>query len=119
VTAKACRPPTPSGPTSATPRISDDRTGVAASPARQRREITREAAAEGKTITHWFEDLSRSPGERCLTRHIARFCPASPVGAGDGVVATSIRMGPAAAVGQSQPRDPLRSPIAAPFRPYT
>jgi DNA invertase Pin-like site-specific DNA recombinase len=41
-------------------RISDDRTGVAASPARQRRAITAEAAAEGRAITHWFEDLSKS-----------------------------------------------------------
>jgi site-specific DNA recombinase len=41
-------------------RISDDRTGVAASPARQRRAITAEAAAEGRAIVHWFEDLSKS-----------------------------------------------------------
>ncbi len=41
-------------------RISDDRTGTAASPARQKRAITAEAAAEGRTITHWFQDLSKS-----------------------------------------------------------
>jgi DNA invertase Pin-like site-specific DNA recombinase len=41
-------------------RISDDRTGVAASPARQRRAITELAGDEGRTIGHWFEDLSKS-----------------------------------------------------------
>jgi DNA invertase Pin-like site-specific DNA recombinase len=41
-------------------RISDDRTGVAASPARQRKAITELAADEGRTITHWYEDLSKS-----------------------------------------------------------
>jgi DNA invertase Pin-like site-specific DNA recombinase len=41
-------------------RISDDRTGVAASPARQRKAITELAAAEGRTITQWFEDMSKS-----------------------------------------------------------
>ena len=41
-------------------RISDDRTGVAASPARQRREITRATADEGRAIGRWFEDLSKS-----------------------------------------------------------
>jgi site-specific DNA recombinase len=41
-------------------RISDDRTGVAASPARQRREIKAGAAEEGHAIRHWFEDLSKS-----------------------------------------------------------
>lgn len=43
-------------------RISDDRTGEAASPARQRRQITRTAADEGITIgpRQWFEDLSKS-----------------------------------------------------------
>jgi site-specific DNA recombinase len=41
-------------------RISDDRTGVAASPARQKQAITAEAAAEGRTITNWFEDLNKS-----------------------------------------------------------
>ena len=41
-------------------RISDDRTGTAASPARQKRAITDEAAAEGRTITRWFQDLSKS-----------------------------------------------------------
>jgi len=41
-------------------RISDDRTGVAASPARQRKAITELAASEGRTIHHWYEDLSKS-----------------------------------------------------------
>jgi DNA invertase Pin-like site-specific DNA recombinase len=41
-------------------RISDDRTGVAASPARQRREIKAAAADDGRAIGHWFEDLSKS-----------------------------------------------------------
>jgi DNA invertase Pin-like site-specific DNA recombinase len=41
-------------------RISDDRTGVAASPARQRKAIAAEAGAEGRAIGRWFEDLSRS-----------------------------------------------------------
>ena len=41
-------------------RISDDRTGVAASPARQKREITEAAADEGRQIGRWFEDLSKS-----------------------------------------------------------
>ena len=41
-------------------RISDDRTGVAASPARQKRRITEEAAEEGHPIGRWFQDLSKS-----------------------------------------------------------
>ena len=41
-------------------RISDDRTGVAASPARQKREIKRATADEGRVIGRWFEDLSKS-----------------------------------------------------------
>jgi site-specific DNA recombinase len=41
-------------------RISDDKTGVAASPARQKRAILATAAEEGRTIHHWFEDLSKS-----------------------------------------------------------
>jgi DNA invertase Pin-like site-specific DNA recombinase len=49
-------------------RISDDRTGVAASPARQRKAITAEAAGEGRAITHWFEDLSKSAFKPGVTR---------------------------------------------------
>jgi site-specific DNA recombinase len=43
-------------------RISDDRTGEAASPARQRRQITTAATEEDRTIgpDQWFEDLSKS-----------------------------------------------------------
>ena len=41
-------------------RISDDRTGVAASPARQRRKISDTAAGDGRAIGHWYEDLSKS-----------------------------------------------------------
>jgi site-specific DNA recombinase len=43
-------------------RISDDRTGEGASPVRQRREIKRAVADEGRTIPDdkWFEDLSKS-----------------------------------------------------------
>jgi site-specific DNA recombinase len=49
-------------------RISDDRTGVAASPARQRREIKSAAADEGRTIGRWFEDLSKSASKPGVVR---------------------------------------------------
>jgi DNA invertase Pin-like site-specific DNA recombinase len=41
-------------------RISDDRTGVAASPARQKRRTNEAATDDGRHIEHWFEDLSKS-----------------------------------------------------------
>lgn len=41
-------------------RISDDRTGEAASIKRQRQQITDAAGREGRAITHWFEDESKS-----------------------------------------------------------
>jgi DNA invertase Pin-like site-specific DNA recombinase len=62
-------------------RISDDRTGVAASPARQRRAITAEAAGEGRAITHWFEDLSKSAlkGPRPAFDALLAACEQHPV----------------------------------------
>jgi len=64
-------------------RISLDRTGVAASPARQRREITRTAADEGHQIGRWFEDLSKSaylPGvTRPAFEALLEACEAHPV----------------------------------------
>jgi DNA invertase Pin-like site-specific DNA recombinase len=41
-------------------RISDDRSGEGANLTQQRKAITQGAADEGRTITHWFEDTSRS-----------------------------------------------------------
>jgi DNA invertase Pin-like site-specific DNA recombinase len=49
-------------------RISDDRTGVAASPARQKREITRTAADDGRVIGRWYQDLSKSAFKPGVTR---------------------------------------------------
>ncbi|MGH3277125.1 MAG: recombinase family protein [Streptosporangiaceae bacterium] len=64
-------------------RISDDRTGVAASPARQRRKITEEAAGEGYPVGRWFEDLSKSaylPGVvRPAFEALLEACEAHPV----------------------------------------
>ena len=64
-------------------RISDDRTGVAASPARQRREITRTAADESHQIGRWFEDLSKSAYLPRVTRPafeaLLEACEAHPV----------------------------------------
>jgi DNA invertase Pin-like site-specific DNA recombinase len=64
-------------------RISDDRTGEAASPARQRRKITDAVADEGHAITHWFEDLSKSaykPGVvRADFEELLKACEEHPV----------------------------------------
>jgi DNA invertase Pin-like site-specific DNA recombinase len=64
-------------------RISDDRTGVRASPVRQRREITRAAGDEGRQIGRWFEDLSKSaylPGVvRPAFEQLLEACEAHPV----------------------------------------
>lgn len=49
-------------------RISDDRTGVNASPARQRREVGQAAARDGHEIGHWFEDLSKSASKPGVVR---------------------------------------------------
>lgn len=63
-------------------RISDDKTGVAASPARQKRAILAMAAEEGRTIHHWFEDLSRSAysgGARPAFDALLEACEEHPV----------------------------------------
>ena len=76
-------PPTtpPSGPTSATPGSATTVPGSPRPPPGSGEQITAEAAAEGRAITHWFEDLSKSafkPGVvRARVRRAARSLRAS------------------------------------------